>query len=68
MLQRLRDRLHIEELAGQRGGVRAAVRGQVPQELRAVRGAVPGAECADGAAGRYGHGQMSMLAFVMYRA
>jgi len=51
LLQRLRDGLHVQELTGERGGVRDAVCGQVPQELGEVGGAVPGAECADGAAG-----------------
>ena len=51
LLQRLRDGLHVQELAGQGGRVRDAVRGQVPQELGEVGGAVPGAECANGAAG-----------------
>jgi hypothetical protein len=36
MLQRLRHRLHIQELSRERGGMRASMRGQVLEELRAA--------------------------------
>ena len=36
VLQRLRHRLHVQEFDGQRGGLRYAMRRQVPQKLRAV--------------------------------
>ena len=58
LLQRLRHRLHLQEPAGQGGGLRHALRGQVPQELRALGREVSGAECCYGAAGWDGDGEI----------
>lgn len=67
MLQRLRDRLHIQESARQGGKLCNAVCRQVPEKLGEAGRAVSGAERADGATGWNEHGQIG-LAPIMLKA